>query len=280
MTVEQLAIADPTPGDTMATTEKPLPKSVTGETVLSVTHHTDSLFSFKITRPAAFRFRTGEFVMIGLMVDGKPLLRAYSIASPAWDETIELYSIKVPNGPLTSRLQNIKPGDMVLLGKKPTGTLVLDALVPGKRLYMMSTGTGLAPFASVIRDPETYDKFEEVILIHSCRYKEELKYGEELVSSLYEHEFLGEMVSEKLRYYNSVTREDFVRRGRIPELFRSGKITTDLETPALNPETDRVMICGSMEMLKSCAELCEEAGLSEGANSKPGEYVVEKAFVG
>ncbi|KLN58999.1 ferredoxin-NADP reductase [Kiloniella spongiae] len=264
----------------MATTEKPLPKSVTGETVLSVTHHTDSLFSFKITRPAAFRFRTGEFVMIGLMVDGKPLLRAYSIASPAWDETIELYSIKVPNGPLTSRLQNIKPGDMVLLGKKPTGTLVLDALVPGKRLYMMSTGTGLAPFASVIRDPETYDKFEEVILIHSCRYKEELKYGEELVSSLYEHEFLGEMVSEKLRYYNSVTREDFIRRGRIPELFRSGKITTDLEVPALNPETDRVMICGSMEMLKSCAELCEEAGLSEGANSKPGEYVVEKAFVG
>ncbi|WP_085900864.1 ferredoxin--NADP reductase [Kiloniella majae] len=264
----------------MATTEKPLPKSVTGETVLSVTHHTDSLFSFRITRPAAFRFRTGEFVMIGLMVDGKPLLRAYSIASPAWDETIELYSIKVPNGPLTSRLQNIKPGDMVLLGKKPTGTLVLDALVPGKRLYMMSTGTGLAPFASVIRDPETYEKFEEVILIHSCRYKEELKYGEELVSSLYQHEFLGEMVSEKLRYYNSVTREDFIRRGRIPELFRSGKITTDLETPALNPETDRVMICGSMEMLKSCAELCEEAGLSEGANSKPGEYVVEKAFVG
>ncbi|WP_120498929.1 ferredoxin--NADP reductase [Kiloniella sp. EL199] len=264
----------------MATTEKPLPKSVTGETVLSVTHHTDSLFSFKITRPAAFRFRTGEFVMIGLMVDGKPLLRAYSIASPAWDETIELYSIKVPNGPLTSRLQNIKPGDMVLLGKKPTGTLVLDALVPGKRLYMMSTGTGIAPFASVIRDPETYEKFEEVILIHSCRHKEELKYGEELVSSLYQHEFLGEMVSEKLRYYNSVTREDFIRRGRIPELFRSGKITTDLETPALNPETDRVMICGSMEMLKSCAELCEEAGLSEGANSKPGEYVVEKAFVG
>lgn len=280
MTVEQLAIADPTPGDIMATTEKPLPKSVTGETVLSVTHHTDSLFSFRITRPAAFRFRTGEFVMIGLMVDGKPLLRAYSIASPAWDETIELYSIKVPNGPLTSRLQNIKPGDMVLLGKKPTGTLVLDALVPGKRLYMMSTGTGLAPFASVIRDPETYEKFEEVILIHSCRYKEELKYGEELVSSLYQHEFLGEMVSEKLRYYNSVTREDFIRRGRIPELFRSGKITTDLETPALNPETDRVMICGSMEMLKSCAELCEEAGLNEGANSKPGEYVVEKAFVG
>ncbi|WP_421781279.1 ferredoxin--NADP reductase [Kiloniella litopenaei] len=264
----------------MATTEKPLPKSVTGETVLSVTHHTDSLFSFKITRPAAFRFRTGEFVMIGLMVDGKPLLRAYSIASPAWDETIELYSIKVPNGPLTSRLQNIKPGDMVLLGKKPTGTLVLDALVPGKRLYMMSTGTGIAPFASVIRDPETYEKFEEVILIHSCRYKEELKYGEELVSSLYQHEFLGEMVSEKLRYYNSVTREDFIRRGRIPELFRSGKITTDLDTPALNPETDRVMICGSMEMLKSCAELCEESGLSEGANSKPGEYVVEKAFVG
>lgn len=280
MTVEQLAIADPTPGDIMATTEKPLPKSVTGETVLSVTHHTDSLFSFKITRPSAFRFRTGEFVMIGLMVDGKPLLRAYSIASPAWDETIELYSIKVPNGPLTSRLQNIKPGDMVLLGKKPTGTLVLDALVPGKRLYMMSTGTGIAPFASVIRDPETYEKFEEVILIHSCRHKEELKYGEELVSSLYQHEFLGEMASEKLRYYNSLTREDFIRRGRIPELFRSGKITADLETPDLNPETDRVMICGSMEMLKSCAELCEEAGLSEGANSKPGEYVVEKAFVG
>ncbi len=280
MTVEQLAIAEPAPGDIMATTEKPLPKSVTGETVLSVVHHTDSLFSFKITRPASFRFRTGEFVMIGLIINGKPLLRAYSIASPAWDETIELYSIKVPNGPLTSHLQNIKPGDMVLLGKKPTGTLVLDALVPGKRLYMMSTGTGLAPFASVIRDPETYEKFEEVILIHSCRKKEELSYGEELVASLYDDEFLGEMVSDKLRYYNSVTREDFIRRGRIPELFRSGKITSDLGTPALNPETDRVMICGSMEMLKSCAELCEEAGLNEGANSKPGEYVVEKAFVG
>lgn len=258
----------------------PLPKSVTGEEVLSVTHYNNSLFSFRTTRPAGFRFRTGEFVMIGLLVNGKPLLRAYSIASPSWDETLEFYSIKVPDGPLTSRLQHLKPGDQVLLGKKPTGTLVLDALIPGKRLYLMSTGTGIAPFASVIRDPETYDKFEEVILIHTCRTHSELTYGEKIVAETLADELLGEVVQGKLRYYNSLTRDDnFERQGRITTLFRSGKICDDLGTPALNPDTDRVMICGSLSMLDSCAELCEEAGLNEGANSKPGEYVVEKAFV-
>ena len=258
----------------------PLPKSVTGEKVLSVTHYNDSLFSFRTTRPAGFRFRTGEFVMIGLLVNGKPLLRAYSIASPSWDETLEFYSIKVPDGPLTSRLQHLEPGDQVLLGKKPTGTLVLDALIPGTRLYLMSTGTGIAPFASVIRDPETYDKFEEVILIHTCRTRSELTYGEEIVQQTLADELLGEVVQGKLRYYNSLTRDDsFERQGRITTLFRSGKICDDLGTPALNPDTDRVMICGSLSMLDSCAELCEEAGLNEGANSKPGEYVVEKAFV-
>ncbi|WP_343561479.1 ferredoxin--NADP reductase [Kiloniella sp. b19] len=259
--------------------EKPLPKSVTGEKVLSVQHYNDTLFSFRITRPDSFRFRTGEFIMIGLMVDGKPLLRAYSIASPAWDETLEFYSIKVPDGPLTSRLQHLQIGDQVLLGKKPTGTLVLDALIPGKRLYLMSTGTGLAPFASVIRDPETYEKFEEVVLIHTCRYRSELTYGEKIVEETVNDEFLGEMVAGKLKHYTSLTREEFPRMGRITALFRSGKICEDLGTPPLNPETDRVMICGSMAMLNSCAELCEESGLNEGANSKPGEYVVEKAFV-
>lgn len=257
-----------------------LPKSVTGEKVLSVAHYDDRLFSFRITRPAAFRFRTGEFIMIGLMMDGKPLLRAYSIASPAWEETLEFYSIKIPDGPLTSRLQHLKKGDQVLLGKKPTGTLVLDALVPGERLYLMSTGTGIAPFVSVIRDPETFEKFEEVILIHTCRNRSELVYGEEIVEQARNHEFLGEMLEGRFHHYTSLTREDFPRTGRIPALFRNGKIRQDLNVPALNPEKDRVMICGSMAMLKSCAELCREAGLNEGANSKPGEYVVEKAFVG
>ncbi|WP_259780831.1 ferredoxin--NADP reductase [Aestuariispira ectoiniformans] len=257
-----------------------LPKSVTGETVLDVKHWTDSLFSFQITRPASFRFRSGEFVMIGLMVDGKPLLRAYSVASPAWDDKLEFFSIKVQDGPLTSRLQNIKPGDMVLLGKKPTGTLVLDALLPGKRLYMFSTGTGIAPFASVIRDPETYERYDEVILTHTCRTVAELEYGNQLVKDLVEDPLVGEMVEGKLRHYTSVTREDFPRMGRITNLIESGKLFEDLGVPKLNPEEDRVMICGSMDMLKDTKELTESFGLTEGSNAAPGQFVVERAFVG
>ncbi|ACT57829.1 ferredoxin--NADP reductase [Hirschia baltica] len=259
-------------------------KSATGpteETVLSVKHYTDRLFSFRLSRPAAFRFRSGEFVMIGLYKDnGKPLLRAYSIASPSWDEELEFYSIKVPDGPLTSRLQKIVPGDKVLLGRKPTGTLVHDALVPGKRLYCFSTGTGFAPFASVVRDPETYEKFDEVIVTHTCREVAELDYSKQIVDETLNHEFLGELAQGKLVHYGSVTREDYPHKGRITELMSSGKLYSDLGVPALNPETDRVMICGSMEMLADTKQLCLDAGFVEGSNATPAQFVIEKAFAG
>ncbi|TCQ09880.1 ferredoxin--NADP+ reductase [Rhizobium sp. PP-F2F-G36] len=257
-----------------------VPAGVFAETVTSVTHYTDRLFRFRMTRPAGFRFRSGEFAMIGLMVEGKPVYRAYSIASPAWDEELEFFSIKVPDGPLTSHLQAIQPGDQVLMRKKPTGTLVLDALTPGKRLYMLSTGTGIAPFASLIREPETFEKFEEVILTHTTRDVAELKYGFDLIEEIRNHEFLAEVVGTKLRHYATATREDYPFRGRITDLIRNGKLFTDLGVPAFDPEIDRGMICGSTEMLKDTKLLLEEAGLNEGSNNKPGEFVIERAFVG
>ncbi|MBB5276364.1 ferredoxin--NADP+ reductase [Rhizobium rosettiformans] len=257
-----------------------VPEGVYAETVLSVTHYTDRLFRFRMTRPAGFRFRSGEFAMIGLMVEGKPIYRAYSIASPSWDEELEFFSIKVPDGPLTQHLQRIQPGDTVLMRKKPTGTLVLDALTPGKRLYMFSTGTGIAPFASLIRDPETYEKFEEVILTHTCRDVAELKYGFDLVEEIKNHEFLAELVGDKLKHYATVTREDFPFKGRITDLIANGKMFTDLGVPPLDPAIDRGMICGSTAMLKDTKELLEKAGLTEGANNKPAEFVIERAFVG
>ncbi|TPW33055.1 ferredoxin--NADP reductase [Martelella alba] len=257
-----------------------LPAGVFAETVLSVTHYTDRLFRFSMTRPASFRFRSGEFAMIGLMVDGKPLYRAYSVASPAWAEELEFFSIKVPDGPLTQHLQKIQPGDTVLMRKKPTGTLVLDALTPGKRLYMFSTGTGIAPFASLIREPETYEKFEQVILTHTCREVAELQYGFDLVNEIRNDEILSEIVGDKLIHYASVTREPFDRQGRITDLMSSGRLFEDLGVPALNPECDRAMICGSTEMLKDTKLLLEAAGLTEGANNKPSEFVIERAFVG
>lgn len=265
---------------TVETLATAVPDGVYGETVLSVTHYTDRLFRFRMTRPAGFRFRSGEFAMIGLMVEGKPIYRAYSIASPSWDEELEFFSIKVPDGPLTQHLQNIKPGDTVLMRKKPTGTLVLDALTPGKRLYMFSTGTGIAPFASLIRDPETYEKFEEVILTHTCRDVAELKYGFDLMDEIRNHEFLGEVVGDKLRHYATVTREDYPFRGRITDLMENGKLFADLGVPPLDPAVDRGMICGSAAMLKDTKALLEKAGLTEGANSKPAEFVIERAFVG
>ncbi len=255
------------------------PNAPTEETVLSVTHWTDDLFSFRITRPQSFRFRSGEFIMLGLEVDGKPLLRAYSVASPAWDEELEFFSIKVPDGPLTSRLQNIKVGDIVLLGRKPVGTLVHDALTPGKRLYLFSTGTGIAPFASIIRDPETYERFETVILTHSCRFIAELEYGTQLVESLREDPLVGELVADKLIHYTSVTREPYKCEGRITTLIENGKLFEDLGVPPLDPAVDRVMICGSMAMLNDVKDLVEKAGLEEGSNAKPAEFVVERAFV-
>jgi ferredoxin--NADP+ reductase len=250
-------------------------------TVTATQHYTDHLFRFTMTRPEGFRFRSGEFVMIGLTKDdGKPLLRAYSVASPAWHEELEFYSIKVPDGPLTSRLQKIQPGDEVLLNRKPTGTLVLDALRPGKTLYLLSTGTGIAPFASVIREPEAYEKFERIVVTHTCRTAAELQYGFELMEQIKTDEILSELVGDKLLHVTSVTREDYPVQGRITDLMRSGRFSELTGLPKLNPETDRVMICGSMAMLQDCKAMCEEFGLEEGSNARPADFVIEKAFVG
>ncbi len=248
--------------------------------VTAVTHWTDSLFSFRLTRPQSLRFRSGEFVMIGLLKDdGKPLLRAYSIASPSWDDEIEFYSIKVPDGPLTSRLQKIQPGDAVIVRTKPTGTLVLDALLPGKRLWLVATGTGIAPFASIIRDPDAYERFDEIILTHTCREIADLEYGRQLVEGMKADPLVGEMVSGGLRYYPTTTQQASEHNGRITDLMRSGKVFDDLKVPALSSD-DRVMICGSMALNKDVAAICEAAGLEEGSVSRPGRYVLEKAFVG
>ncbi|OLP56755.1 ferredoxin--NADP(+) reductase [Rhizobium rhizosphaerae] len=257
-----------------------IPAGVFAETVTEVQHYTDRLFRFRMTRPESFRFRSGEFAMIGLMVEGKPIYRAYSIASPAWDEELEFFSIKVPDGPLTSHLQAIKPGDTVLMRKKPTGTLVLDALTPGRRLFMFSTGTGIAPFASLIREPETFEKFEEVILTHTTREVAELTYGLDLMEEIRNHEFLAELVGDKLRHYPTTTREAYDKTGRITDLIRNGTLFSDIGMTGFDPAVDRAMICGSSEMLKETKELLEAAGLTEGANNKPGEFVIERAFVG
>lgn len=255
-----------------------LPKSVTLVQVENVYHWTDDLFSLRVTRPPSFRFRSGEFVMLGLMTEGRPLLRAYSIASPSWDDGLDFFSIKVEDGPLTSRLQTVMPGDEILLGKKPTGTLVLDALIPGKRLFMFSTGTGIAPFASLIRDPETFEKFEQVVLTQTCRNVADLKYGKTLVEDLINDPLIGEHVSSRLSFYTSVTRENHAHMGRITTLIESGRLFKDLGVPVLNPVTDRVMICGSTAMIGDTKNLIEAAGLHEGSNAAPNTYVVEKAF--
>lgn len=257
----------------------PIPANVFAETVTEVQHYTDRLFKFRITRPASFRFRSGEFVMIGLPNAERPVYRAYSVASPSWDEEVEFYSIKVPDGPLTEHLQKIKVGDTVLMRKKPTGTLVNDALLPGKRLYMFSTGTGIAPFASLIRDPETYEKFDQVILTHTCREIAELKYGEELAELCKSDPLIGEFAAEKLIHYTSVTREPFPRTGRITDLMTSGKLFEDLGVPPICPENDRGMICGSMAMINDTKAVLESFGLEEGSNARPSTYVVERAFV-
>ncbi len=268
---------------TIPATKPPVnPNAPTHETVLSVKHYTDRLFSFSITRPASFRFRSGEFVMIGLQPEGakKPIMRAYSIASPSWDDKLDFYSIKVQDGPLTSHLQKIQPGDTVILAKKSVGTLVLDALLPGKRLYMFSTGTGIAPFASVIRDPETYERYDKVILTHTCREIAELAYGQELVGNMRNDPLVGEMVEDKLVHVTSITREDYPLKGRITTLLETGKLFEVVGVPPLNPQDDRVMICGSMEMINDTKAAVETFGLTEGSNAKPAEFVVEKAFVG
>jgi ferredoxin--NADP+ reductase len=259
------------------------------QTVTSVQHWTDRLFSFRVTRPASLRFRSGEFVMIGLMQTDektgkeKPLLRAYSIASPSWDEELEFYSIKVQDGPLTSRLQHIHPGDEIILRPKPVGTLVHDALLPGKRLWLFATGTGIAPFASLLRDPQTYEDYEEVILTHTCREVGELQYGKELIDGIRSDELLAELMGEgfheKLRYYPTTTREDSPKMGRITDLMRNGECFKDLGVPELCPETDRAMVCGNLAFNLEIKDMLEGYGLKEGANSDPQQYVVEKAFL-
>ena len=249
------------------------------EEVLSVHHWTDRLFSFTTTRDPSLRFHNGHFTMIGLKVDDKPLVRAYSIASANYEDHLEFLSIKVEDGPLTSRLQHIKVGDKIVVGRKPTGTLVVDYLLPGKRLWMFATGTGLAPFMSVVRDPETYEKFEQVILVHGVRQVDELAYRELLVDHLPSHEYLGELVTSQMRYYPTVTREEFVNMGRITELIESGKLMADLGLPALDPAVDRAMICGSPGMLRDLKLALEARGFVEGNTSTPGAFVVERAFV-
>lgn len=248
------------------------------ERVLSVHHWTDRLFTFTTTRDQSLRFSNGHFTMIGLRVDGKPLLRAYSIVSPNYEEHLEFLSIKVPDGPLTSRLQHIKVGDTIIVGRKPTGTLLIDYLLPGKRLYLLSTGTGLAPFMSIIRDPETYEKFEQVVLVHGVRQVDELAYHDLLLEHLPEHEFLGEMIKGKLLYYPTVTREPYRNMGRVTDLIENGKLFSDLGLPQIDPAHDRVMICGSPAMLRDLKHMLEQRNFKEGNTSRPGDFVIERAF--
>ncbi len=248
------------------------------EQVLTVHHWTDRLFSFTTTRDQSLRFSNGHFTMIGLEDGGRKLMRAYSIVSPNYEDHLEFLSIKVPGGPLTSKLQHIKPGDRIIVGRKPTGTLLIDYLLPGKRLYLLATGTGLAPFMSVVRDPETYERFEQVILVHSVREVDELAYHDYLLEHLPRHEFLGDLVTGKLRYYPTVTREEFVNMGRITELMESGKLFEDLEAPPLDVANDRVMLCGSPAMLRDLKKMLEARGFHEGNTTKPGDFVVERAF--
>jgi ferredoxin--NADP+ reductase len=250
------------------------------ETVSSVHHWTDRLFSFTTTRDPALRFANGHFTMIGLRCDaGKPLLRAYSIASANYEEHLEFLSIKVPNGPLTSRLQHIQPGDRIVVGRKPTGTLLIDYLLPGKRLYLLGSGTGLAPFMSIVRDPDTYERFHQVVLVHGVREVAELAYRNYLEHQLPQHPFLGEIVIGKLRYYPTVTRESFPNQGRITTLLETGRLCADLSLPALDPANDRVMICGSPGLLKDLRLWLVARGFNEGSTSGPGEFVIERAFV-
>jgi ferredoxin--NADP+ reductase len=246
--------------------------------VRDIRHWTDKTFSFRCDRPQGFRFRSGEFVMIGLMVEGKPLVRAYSICSPSWDEELEFYSIKVADGPLTSRLQHITEGDEIVMRPKPVGTLVHDALLPGKRLFLFATGTGIAPFASIVRDPETYEKFDQVVLTHTCRQVAELGYGHDLMTRIRGDELLSELVGDKLLHLPTTTREESPAMGRMTDWIRDGRLAKAAGGP-LDPATDRVMICGSMAMLQEHKALCEERGFVEGSNSEPGQFVIEKAFV-
>ena len=247
------------------------------ERVLSVHHWTDTLFSFTTTRDPSFRFRNGQFTMVGMEVGGRPLLRAYSLASANHEDILEFFSIKVPNGPLTSRLQHIQAGDSLMVGRKPTGTLLLDNLLPGRNLYLLGTGTGLAPFLSIIKDFEAYERFERIVLVHGCRLASELAYGERITRELPQDEHLGDCIREKLIYYPTVTREPFRNRGRITSLIESGRLCADIGLPPLDRE-DRVMLCGSPSLLTDMRVILEDRGFDEGNQGEPGHFVIEKAF--
>lgn len=250
------------------------------EKVLEVHHWNDTLFSFKTSRDPGFRFENGHFTMIGLPQDnGRPLLRAYSIASANYEDELEFFSIKVPDGPLTSQLQKIKPGDEIFVSRKPTGTLVADHLLPGKRLWLLSTGTGLAPFLSIIKDPDVYERFDQVILTHGVRFKSELAYQDHIETELPNHEYFGEMVRDQLLYYPTVTREPYRNNGRLTDLMLSGKMFKDLGVPQPNVEEDRFMLCGSPAMLKDLTAILDDWGFRETRAGVPHEYVIERAFV-
>lgn len=271
------AAISPTSG---TATPFPIPAGVLAERILSVRHYTDRLFSFRTTRPQSFRFRSGEFVMIGLPNAEKPVFRAYSIASPSWDDELEFFSIKVVDGPLTQHLQKIREGDTLLLRPKTTGTLVLDALLPGKRLWMLSTGTGIAPFASIMRDPSTYEMFEKVILTHTCRNVADLAYGLDLAHNLVSSPLTAEFVGDRFTHYATTTREPYERTGRITERIWDESLFADLGMPPFDPRHDRIMICGSIDMTRDLKAFAEAYGMREGSNSAPAEFVVERAFVG
>ena len=250
------------------------------ETVLDVRHWTDDYFSFTTTRDDGFRFDNGQFVMIGLEVDGRPLLRAYSIASANWEEQLEFFSIKVPNGPLTSRLKDIKPGDSMLIGRKPTGTLLIHDLHPGRNLYLLGTGTGMAPWLAVVKDPETYERFDKVIVCHGVRFEKDLAYREYFEKELFEDEILGDIVRGKLLYYPAVTREPFANQGRLTALMESGQMPATLGLPPFDPANDRFMICGSPQMLADLRSVLDARGFEVSPRiGSPGHYVFERAFV-
>jgi ferredoxin--NADP+ reductase len=254
--------------------------SIGTERVLSVHHWNESVFSFRTTRDPSFRFENGHFVMLGVPVGGKPLMRAYSIASANHEEELEFLSIKVPDGPLTSKLQHIKPGDEICISRKPTGTLLLRDLKPGKRLYLLGSGTGLAPFMSLIKDPDIYERFEQVVLVHGVRYRSELAYRDYIEWELTHHEYLGEQVRKQLAYVPTVTRQRFRHEGRITTLIETGKLFEILGVPPLDPLVDRAMICGSPAMLGELSELLNSRGFNQSTHvGDPGDYVVERAFV-
>ncbi len=249
------------------------------ETVTDVRHWTDTLFSFRTTRDSGLRFRNGEFTMIGIEVNGKPLLRAYSMTSSNYEDFLEFYSIKVQDGPLTSRLQHVRKGDSLIVSKKPTGTLLWDHLRPGRSLYMLGTGTGIAPFLSVMKDPDIYENFEKVVLVHGCRYARELAYGQLMIDTLRNNEYFGDIVRGRLLHYPTVTREPYEHTGRITDLMESGRLFRDIGATPFEPDDDRVMLCGSPGMLKSLTDMLHRYGFTETRKSDFREYVIERAFV-